>query len=131
MEDYLSLFHWTFFAVALIVSTVTEFTKRIFKLMPQTKLVVLFTPQRLFPAFLGILIGLIPGIPAPEFVGGEAPGIGHALYFGTAGIVSAWVYSLGKKSFEEAQGWISQKFGNNSSKIEEDEDEGIDDDTTG
>ena len=101
MEDYISLLHWAFFAAALLIAVVTEFIKRLLKFYPQNKTLKLLAPTRLVPAVLGLLLGLVPNVPAPEIVGGDVAGVGHMLYFAMAGILSMWVYGLVQKIFED------------------------------
>lgn len=134
MQEYLTLFHWSFFCVTLIVAALTEFLKRAIQLLPQNKWVKLFAPMRILPLIFGGLIGLIPDVPAPEMVGGSSAGIGHVLYFASAGILSAWVYSLAKKLFEdilptELKQFVEKRLGTEGDPP--DQDEGIQDDTRG
>lgn len=124
MEEYLSLLHWSFFALALLIAVITEFLKKLLKLLPQNKVVKVLTPSRLIPAILGGIGGVIPGIPAPEMVGGEEAGLGHVLYFATAGIVSAWVYSIVQKMFEEVlPDGITNVIKNKLKKVSKDDEE--------
>lgn len=121
MEQYFSLLHWAFFAASLLIAVLTEFIKRLPKFYPQNKFLKLIAPTRLVPAILGVLLGLVPNVPGPEIVGGDQAGIGHILYFAMAGILSAWVYGLVQKIFEDylpenIKGWFSMKFKNKSSK---------------
>ena len=131
MHDYFELLHWSFFASALVIAVITKFLKRVIKLLPQNKWTKLIYSPRLIPALLGALIGLVPSVPAPEVV--DTPGIGAMLYFATAGILSVWVYSLLQKLFEdvlpgELKHYIRSKLGLSSDHNDE---EGIDDDTSG
>lgn len=133
MGDLLDVFHWSFFAAAFIIAVVTGFLRRIFKILPQNKWVVFFTPLHLFGLALGAFLGTLPGIPAPEVVGGPETGIGHMIYFATAGIVSTWIYSLAEKLFKdilptELKQFIEKKLGTEGDPPEE---KGIDDDTRG
>lgn len=133
MDDYLSLIHWSFFAVALLVAVLSKFiqqAKTKFKNHDHPFLNLLAGSQ-LLSALLGILMGLIPGTPAPEMIGTDLS-FAHVLYFGTAGIVGMWVFGLAEKLFvdilpSELKQWVEKKFGTEGDP----KNSGIDDDTTG
>lgn len=114
--DYLSLFSWSFLAVALGIACIVDLLKKISKLNPdKKKWFDLLTDGRIFPAVLGFLFGWIPGAPLPEIV---KPGIGAALYYMSAGIFSTWVYAIFEKVFrtlrdhlpEKIKGWLDNFF---------------------
>lgn len=137
MENFLALIHWSFFSVGLLVSVIVKFMQ-----MLKTRLVVsawyeLISDSYLFSALLGIFIGIIPGIPAPEVIGSEI-GLSHVLYFSTAGILGSWIFALIEKILTkilpiEFKQWLEKKLGTEGGDDKEDENEeeepGINDDT--
>lgn len=112
--EYLDLLHWSFFAAALIIAVLTEAIKKFFKAVPirWTK----FIDSRLVSVLLGFALGFIPDVPSPELINSSE--VGHILYFGSAGVVSTWLYSLvqsiGRKVQEELpesiSNWLKNKF---------------------
>lgn len=95
--DALSLLHWSFFAVSLLCSAISYAAKKIGMRYPKWRDSILLD-GRVIPAMAGMIFGLIPGMPLPEAI---KYGISSALYFGMAGILSTWIYSLLEKVFRD------------------------------
>lgn len=121
--DYLSLFHWSFLAVALGVACLTDLLKRAEKILPKNKLFHLLIDGRVLSALLGFMAGWIPGMPIPD---GISAGISSALYYMTAGILSSWTYSLLEKVFrdilpDKIKDWLSSIMGSKKDGAEEEQ----------
>lgn len=137
MEEFLSLIHWSFFAVAILVTVIVKFLDRVHKKFTTPAWIDVFFPEkgevwrpRMLSAIAAAAIGIIPGIPAPEMIG-DSISFSHVLYFSMAGILGTWIFSLAEKLFvdilpTELKQFIEKRLG-----TEGGDEEGIDDDTSG
>lgn len=106
MDDFLSLFHWSFFAVGILTAVIVKFLDRVHKKVSTPQWIDVFFPDesenKLKPRFLSALIAMViavqPGLPAPDLIGSDLS-FAHILYFAVAGIFGAWVLQLVEKVF--------------------------------
>jgi hypothetical protein len=97
-EDILKfvLLHWPFVAVAAILATIGEAMKRRVitkELAARSRLGWwLRATMPVHPIGAGVLLGLLPGMPAPPGFDGSTAG--RCLYFAGAGVLSVFLFDL-------------------------------------
>lgn len=121
-----SLIHWSFLAVAGIIYVLGETIKSIFFNEQEWKdpkgwKSILKRTMVIHPVIIGLLLGLAP-LPAPEAI--QLDVSARMVYFGFAGVASAWSYKVLQTFFQvEVPAILKRLAGNTSNQTKQEESE--------